>query len=71
MYLRSRSECVPLKEINKVKPSNFTVVPLIYIIDEGHGVTYVQSAEKQSIVQKFKIRSQKKTLHIMLLSEYI
>ena len=71
MYLRSRSECVTLKEINKVKPSNFTVVPLIYIIDEGHGVTYVQSAEKQSIVQKFKIRSQKKTLHIILLSEYI
>ena len=71
MYVRSRSECVPLKEINKVKPSNFTAVPLIYIIYEGHGVTYVQSAEKQSIVQKFKIRSQKKTLHIMLLSEYI
>ena len=71
MYLRSRPECVPLKEINKVKPSNFTVVPLIYVIDEGHGVTYVQSAEKQSIVLKFKIRSQKKTLHIMLLSAYI
>ena len=61
----------PIKEINKVKPSNFPTVPLIYIIDEGHGVTFVQSTEKQSIVQKFKIRSQKRTLHIMLLSEYI
>ena len=50
---------------NKIKPSNFTVVPLIYIIDEGHGVTFVQSAEKQSIVEKFKIISQKRTLHLM------
>ena len=55
MHLRRRFECFQLKEINKVKGSNFTVVPLIYIIDEGHGVTFVQSAEKQSIVEKFKI----------------
>ena len=34
----------PIKKINKVKASNFTVVPLIYIIDEGHGVTFVQSS---------------------------
>ena len=65
MHLRGRFECFPLKEINKVKASNFTIVPLIYIIDEGHGVTFVQSAEKQSIVEKFKIRSQKRILHLM------
>ena len=65
MHLRRRFECLPLKERKKVKPSNFTVVPLIYIIDEGHGVTFVQSAEKQSIVEKFKIRYQKRTLHLM------
>ena len=50
MHLRRRFECLALKERNKVKPSNFTVVPLINIIDEGHGVTFVQSAKKQSIV---------------------
>ena len=65
MHLRRRFECLPLKERNNVKTSNFTVVPLIYIIDDGHGVTFVQSADKQSIVEKFKIISQKRTLHVM------
>ena len=48
-------ECFALKEINKVKSSNFTVVPQIHIIDEGHGVTFVQSVEKQSIVVEIKV----------------
>ena len=55
----------PIKRNKQIKASNFTVVPLIYLIDEGHGVTFVQSAEKQSIVEKFKIRSQKRTLHLI------
>ena len=55
----------PIKRNKQIKASNFTVVPLIYLIDEGHGVTFAQSAEKQSIVDKFKIRSQKRTLHLI------